>query len=969
MGFLNFLQPVEHAAQKAGSGTLNFLKSTATGLINTGKNTVDIANAARQGTQGLIQAGTAAVTHNPVAEQNAITKTNKAVDYSLGASRGAYTPEEAQSGAILKPIVRNAAAVAPVVVPFGKVAEGASLPLKFLVKGGTNAAVGGGAIAASEQIDQGKINAADVAKGTALGAGLSALDIAAPLVIKGARVSFNNRPLLDEAGAKEFTIGKGENAQKVLPEDHPTIQDGITQLAKSNSEAEVRKIMQGTPQFIVDRVAPAIANSTKDPYVIKGILSKATDAYKASIAPPVSAPVPNTAPTPNLSTTSPSPTNPISTDPVQRIVDSLNQHNIKGLQEQQQGLYSTERSARLAQASNITEGGRAGTYAQLGALKGKLPTVDTSALKDHLNNTVSPDDVNSILDTLRTSPNLKGFEPITAQNSIVKLFDEGKLPTPGEFDILQKSLGQDFTDSLKSTAIDSMSNWQKIKNFGVQVLGAPKAVMASFDLSGGGRQGAVLGSRFLPEWLNAQKAAAKSFASKKAGEQYVQQIAASPNAAAYKAMDLNLINLGDHEEAFPSQIAEKIPIAGKGVAASDRAYTIGLSVQRTGVADHIIKDLNDAGIDFNTLSTKAQKDIGRFINTASGRGDLGSLEKHAQSLGEALFSPRLWKSRLDMLNPIYYAKLDPIARKYALQSASSFASIAGAVLSLAALAGAQVETDPRSSDFLKIKIGDTRYDILGGFQQNLVLADRLIFGQKKNSLTGNVTNLDSGKFGTANRLSVLTDFIQNKENPVFAAGQHILAGTDKAGNKVNPLTEVGKLAVPLGFQDTFNAANDLSGNQFHLSNPSTYANLGKSVPESLVKATIPGTAGVGVGTYGLNNLKPTPVQQKYIDKITSNGASKDQINAVTNFYQYKKSAPSRTDAGTAIKAALKAGNQQKAIQLAKDYNAKYKAIFSPWAKQYGSKYGNDGQLIKDYQSGFFTDDTLTTYLDNIQKGV
>lgn len=56
----------------------------------------------------------------------------------------------------------------------------------------------------------------------------------------------------------------------------------------------------------------------------------------------------------------------------------------------------------------------------------------------------------------------------------------------------------------------------------------------------------------------------------------------------------------------------------------------------------------------------------------------------------------------------------------------------GTGIALAAkAAGMEVEVDPRSSDFGKIKVGDTRYDIWGGFVQYVTLISRLATGETK----------------------------------------------------------------------------------------------------------------------------------------------------------------------------------------------------------------------------------------------
>lgn len=367
------------------------------------------------------------------------------------------------------------------------------------------------------------------------------------------------------------------------------------------------------------------------------------------------------------------------------------------------------------------------------------------------------------------------------------------------------------------------------------VLSAPKSLMASFDLSGMVRQGGVLGSRFRKDWKNSFGKSIDYFKSDENFRRAMSEIKQDADYDMAVRAKLALTGIEGAEEAYISKLPEKIPLLGKGVKASDRAYTGGLTKLRFDSFKSILNDLRAAGFDMSELTDERLASIGKFINTASGIGTGkpgGLFEKMAPALNRTLFSPRLWKSRLDMLNPVYYYKLDPIARKYALQSAGSFASIAATVFGLASLMGAQVETDARSSDFLKIRFGDTRYDILGGFQQNLVFAHRLLTGERKSSVTGEISDLTSGDYGSPNRLTLLTDLIENKSNPVIASAGRLLEGTDRAGEPVSLPSELVQLVTPLNIQDSYDVAREYDPFQ------------------ALYRSLLPGTLGVGVNTYG-----------------------------------------------------------------------------------------------------------------------
>lgn len=395
-----------------------------------------------------------------------------------------------------------------------------------------------------------------------------------------------------------------------------------------------------------------------------------------------------------------------------------------------------------------------------------------------------------------------------------------------------------------------------------EILNTPRAAMATADFSAPLRQGAVLGSRFPKEFGKNFVESVKYFFKPGAYEQAMYDLSQRPSYALMKSHKLAVDGaeqLSGTEEQFMSNILEsdfaKKLGYGHLVAASSRAYTGFLTKLRADAFDKIVADSKAGGVklDKNSLDSLA-----KFINSASGRGD-GKLTAAVSRLN-VLFSPRLWKSRVDTINPGYYARLDPVARKYALQSAGAFFGVMGTVLGLAAMAGAEVEPDPRSADFGKIKIGNTRYDILGGHQQNIRLIAQMVTGEKINSETGELQTLGPDRgFGKPSRLDLLYQFAENKENPVVAFGTKALRQTDAAGNPVNLATEAGKLVVPLTAQGTYDTAVD-------------QGSLAKGAAMN-----IPGTFGVGVQTYG-GGKKP-PVKPGTSETKTADGVKKDELQS------------------------------------------------------------------------------------------
>ena len=266
------------------------------------------------------------------------------------------------------------------------------------------------------------------------------------------------------------------------------------------------------------------------------------------------------------------------------------------------------------------------------------------------------------------------------------------------------------------------------------VFGLAKAINSSYDLSAPLRQG--LGLIHTKGWWKAWPDMFKALGSEKSYDALMDSINARPNfrgrevtarngkkvieqSFAQKA-GLSMTDMNSQrEEAFVSKIADKIP----GVKASGRAYNAFLNKVRADTFDALIAANPHAKTDMVLA-----KEFASFVNNASGRGDLGSWEASGRKLNEYMFSPKLMASRLQMLNPKNYIYTRPEVRQQYLHSMLATAATWGSLAGLAKAGGAEVVMDPESSDFGKIKIGDTRLDPAGGFQQYLVLAHRLSKG-------------------------------------------------------------------------------------------------------------------------------------------------------------------------------------------------------------------------------------------------
>ena len=341
------------------------------------------------------------------------------------------------------------------------------------------------------------------------------------------------------------------------------------------------------------------------------------------------------------------------------------------------------------------------------------------------------------------------------------------------------------------------------------VAGATKGVLAAFDNSYFGRQGIKMLYTNPTTWA---KAFAKSWgdaAKVMKGGDAMQAIRADifsrPNAINGKYLAGKYALGINFEEDFPSHLPERVPVLGSLYKASEAMFNGAALRLRADYADKIIGKAEEMGI--NALDPVQAKGLGTLVNSMTGRGDIGRLTQIGDHVNTAFFSIRFLKSNFDTLtmHRLGFAIDDLSTRAFVRrQAAANLLKIVGgtaAILTIAnALQPGSVETDPRSTNFGKIKIGATTFDITGGMASLLVLAARLATNESKSATTGRVVPLGTGKFGSQTRMDVMDNFWQGKLSPIAGAFRDVFKGTDFNNNKVTPASVLANMTTPLPVQ-------------------------------------------------------------------------------------------------------------------------------------------------------------------------
>jgi hypothetical protein len=372
-------------------------------------------------------------------------------------------------------------------------------------------------------------------------------------------------------------------------------------------------------------------------------------------------------------------------------------------------------------------------------------------------------------------------------------------------------LKHEFDLGVERDKLAQRTKTERLKDNILNIASLPRALKATLDFSAPGRQGLLL-SIGHPE---AAKVAMKEmFGQTFSEERYRNWLSDLKHTDLYDLMmnsDLYLsdktnIQLLAREEMFTSNLAERIPVLGKAVAGAERAYTAYLNVIRSQVFTSEAGKLLERGYTFEN-NPEVFKGIAKVINVLSGRGDIPEFlgGKQPAILSNLLFSPRFMASRLQTLYLWADPRLPKEARILAAKDIGKTLGTAATILTMAALAGATVEKDPRSSDFLKMKFGNTRYDILGGLTPYVVFLSQELSGQKKPTSNKGMIYLNSKKFGSPTRASLAMNFMRGKMAPVPGMIYNLGEGKDLIGNEYHLWPNVPQEFVPLPFTDVYDA--------------------------------------------------------------------------------------------------------------------------------------------------------------------
>lgn len=327
--------------------------------------------------------------------------------------------------------------------------------------------------------------------------------------------------------------------------------------------------------------------------------------------------------------------------------------------------------------------------------------------------------------------------------------------------------------------------------------------ITSLDVSAPGRQGFWLTVGNPSRALRAGKEMFRTMFSEERAMEIEAGIANRPNAKLYEKSGLRIVDQNEtrfskQEEVARGRWANAVPW----IRSSNRMFVTYLNVLRADSFDAMWKSLPDK-------SPEAAKALAEGINDMTGYGSFGRASHMADAASTVLWSPRLLASRFHILTGRSLRQGPGAVRKaFAAEYAKTLTGIA-ALYSLGKMAGGTVETDPRSSDFGKIKFGNTRLDPLGGLLQITVLASRLISGKTK-TIKGDVLSIRGPdvKYGQSTGYDVMANFLRTKLRPEIGAVVDLSTGKNLVGEEVTAKSMITNFTTPLSFRDIYDVMRE-----------------------------------------------------------------------------------------------------------------------------------------------------------------
>lgn len=411
---------------------------------------------------------------------------------------------------------------------------------------------------------------------------------------------------------------------------------------------------------------------------------------------------------------------------------------------------------------------------------------------------------------------------LTGQEGLVNLLS-GITPTDSQFRALSQIYGTGLENVVRQKGKGA---GQQLGDFALDLANVPRSLAASADMSAPLRQGILLIGH-PKQFAESFGVMIKSFGSQKVAAGVLDRIGPNtPRGQFLRSAGVDITDfrqgLSNHEELFLSRMVNNIPGIGQVTRASERAYTVFLNKLRADTFESVTNNWRAAG---KVATEEELSSLAHWVNAATGRSSAKFLKGNlGRTLTAGFFSPQYFVSRLEA--PSLLLTAPPAVRAVVAKDLGVMIGAGVGVLSLLKMSGFDVELDPRSSDFGKGHVGNTRFDFWGGYQPIVRYSTQLIMDERKTTSTKRVIPID-------NRLETVGRFFQSKLAPTTGLGVDILRGETVLGDELKP--DVDTLAeqvfarnVPFFMQDVIESFTESGMLVGAATTPASFFGIGTS---------------------------------------------------------------------------------------------------------------------------------------------
>ena len=386
----------------------------------------------------------------------------------------------------------------------------------------------------------------------------------------------------------------------------------------------------------------------------------------------------------------------------------------------------------------------------------------------------------------------------------------------------------DFQVKMMEEEMATMPKSEKIKQGVGKAFNTIKKLTTGVDDSAAGIQAYMALIRRPVVGAKAFGEHAADFWSKKRFDRNLALIKESPIYELIEASGLSIttpksVSAQAHEEVFGGQHyditvkikGKKYKILEKLLSPFERAFTsLGNHVRVIAFSELAQKAMNE-GYTFEK-NPEIFKGYAEMLNTETGRGRANEMiERNMNIVTKGIWSPRLMASRLNILGISdaisiatmgrlgtegYYRKLPPKVRLEAIRSLAQYAATVTALTySIAYAFGGEVEEDPRSGNYMGIKIGTRTYNFTGGFSQYIAQVAQDIAGGK--TTENKFSPFKEQGRGIRNRFENVLHFMRGKVTPATGAIINQKYGKDYAGQPVTVESQAKNLLTPMSLRN------------------------------------------------------------------------------------------------------------------------------------------------------------------------